>query len=1516
MSIDKTKPVVFEKQLNNLLTTSHNDAGTFSADTAHDNISCTLAGGDTHDNNIMSKTEYETGKNIVSHANALFQGIPDPPELGNLPENNTCYILDYYTGSTLKGVNQLLDSASTPKITNFIASMIIKFHTPHGGAAAPDYKTVTGVLKGESDLVYMFTLYNSLLNKTIITNAIAHRLDFSAYSNYDILLFIHVYKEVLGINPLITPTFITNLNIFLKKKDTTDATKNKKIQYNKFRIVNIIVLNFIWQNVLNYCETLLNPKHNNNRDVLSISLLRNICFCSFLNKKGEEISFAQYTTGYVNKNAPLTNFNNLLNTLDLSIDDDVSKFIDEVATYTYEKYDSVANKIIRGSLPTNGNTYTFITSQRFSASTILSLIKTPHITNRGEGKTAKNKVEEQSMKKGINELYAKHPLKTTINDNIQIYLCQILKFQGDSSHLVMAYLINKAYETHCKPLTYFYLKDDFDYGVKTDKGLPSINITILTGERPLTCRSILEKVSVQSSTNFAKLNIAKSFNYITHISNPCIAIQSSLINFINLLEYVIDMDTSVDPIVVKPYTLTDATINISLGKIHEYIYDAYEKIKSNAHYIAGSINFKPAGLSPPTPPAEYPNKNNSFYSFVKGLLDYIKITEENNCTIIINNSYATTLILNSDIVELSYETIQGLLNSYQLYIKYLSFLKKNIENTETLINFIDNTALSDKKKLITLMSTIYSKESEFTIYYNFLNDSCVIFDFKANKLRNEHNYTYFHGSTIHTNATKPPPPPRVLTPALLTTESSNIIIFIKTHISLIIPFLNALINTFYKNTSKNNLYMIVDKGGEKWKPDPDSKIVEHILLPYLSDETKTDFMEQFEYFLINLMKTIITSRTDMNNDKKICASTICNILNTIHTHISPSMKNKSIEDKYILSEKLVSIMKIYKNLYEIDNILKIVSTKKPNITKTIKLSTFLDYIEIINTDLKQINILISDITLTPPLTKPPPKTHTKDDTIGESFFDNIGKKTKTNLLFKSDYTSSDDNYKLDMITILEYIKFVYLAIVDNIDTNYNKLITNQSDYIVSKTTDILIHELETNFNAAVAKSVSSSPSPLTDKDNIIKYVLRLTRVVNFNKKDSTMGDIGQIIINMVNAFNTTIKYIDLNGTEQTIPLKDRMLEMPELVGGSIKNITKKYIKHQKNKTLKGGSTIVENQKYIDSYNNFYKQYLINNTISSSSINIITNVININNIIEDSIDKEIEHIAKYINDTPQNTNMISSILTHIYLHINYLPINKNSLVFSQHNKDTFIKTITQYKAKLDSTDNRIFNSFEKYNKSNMQSTKTDQGTAERLKMKDEMNIIIKKINDSDFVDKLYYISLLTRDLFFYTTKDNKKITTIKMDNNAYMLWHEIISQNKYDKLEDYISKHSLFFSSVDYNYFLENSYDNATYDLTNFNQEYIYKKIAKYTDEKGKDPLSIELYDSKITKKQIANYKTNVKEYCIYGLIKTYTIVDFMLAIVKYYTNMSTIMNEIDDEPLNSETLFDSYYMYFKSLNLY
>ena len=152
----------------------------------------------------------------------MFIGSGDIPETGNLPHDNKCYVYDVHEGACLKGVNQSLDSADTPSVSNFIDCMIKKY------LPAKTYNDITGLNKNASDKLYLFKLYSSLLNVDGAT--LHHRLDYSCYTNYDILIFIKVMVEC---GYALDATFLTNLNTFLNKTDPTAAT-NDKIQYNKF----------------------------------------------------------------------------------------------------------------------------------------------------------------------------------------------------------------------------------------------------------------------------------------------------------------------------------------------------------------------------------------------------------------------------------------------------------------------------------------------------------------------------------------------------------------------------------------------------------------------------------------------------------------------------------------------------------------------------------------------------------------------------------------------------------------------------------------------------------------------------------------------------------------------------------------------------------------------------------------------------------------------------------------------------------------------------------------------------------------------------------------------------------------------------------------------------------------------------------------------------------------------------------------------------------------------------------
>ena len=253
------------------------------------------------------------------------------------------------------------------------------------------------------------------------------------------------------------------------------------------------------------------------------------------------------------------------------------------------------------------------------------------------------------------------------------------------------------------------------------------------------------------------------------------------------------------------------------------------------------------------------------------------------------------------------------------------------------------------------------------------------------------------------------------------------------------------------------------------------------------------------------------------------------------------------------------------------------------------------------------------------------------------------------------------------------------------------------------------------------------------------------------------------------------------------------------------------------------------------------------------------------------------------------------------------MDQSSQTLSINEKDAYINELTR--KKFNDIDSRIFNSFKKYNDISKRIITNDKPelTGDRLSETTKLSSIINLINNTTFSDKLKYVSLISRDLYFYSIESNK-INTIKLDNNIYKAWCDLISSKSYDNLFGFINFHSKILFSCDYKYFMEKIYNNDNYTLDSFKQEYIFKKIVNYN-------IQTKTYDSTITKTQINDYKNKIKSQIIYGKIKTYTIVDFILAIIKYKTDIINVNTSDVDDTIYHETFFDIYYMYFKSLNI-
>jgi hypothetical protein len=105
---------------------------------------------------------------------------------------------------------------------------------------------------------------------------------------------------------------------------------------------------------------------------------------------------------------------------------------------------------------------------------------------------------------------------------------------------------------------------------------------------------------------------------------------------------------------------------------------------------------------------------------------------------------------------------------------------------------------------------------------------------------------------------------------------------------------------------------------------------------------------------------------------------------------------------------------------------------------------------------------------------------------------------------------------------------------------------------------------------------------------------------------------------------------------------------------------------------------------------------------------------------------------------------------------------------------------------------------------------------------------------------------------------------------------------------------IFGLTIFYNMFMNTTYENESYTLETFGQEYIFNKIVNNKQ-------------TTITKQQIDNYKKKCKDKLKYGIIKTYTMVDFLLAIIKNKTNININIDLVNSK----ESLFDIYYTYIK-----
>jgi hypothetical protein len=1490
--------MVPDKNQLNYTHTNVNDNGTFSADSAHDGLSTTVSKGNDHDNKIFEHT-FKSAKSIFDDRNSLFFGEPPPPELGNLPENNMCYVFDVHAGPSLKGVNQYLDSASTPRITLFIQSMIKKFHVNSLGKS-PDYESVTKTKIGKPGLIYMFQLYNSLINEEIGTLNIAHRLDYSVYSNYDILLFMSALNNCAGVT--IDSGFCSNLNTFLKKSHT-DKKMNIKVKANLFIITNIIALNFLWQNLIVYCEKLMDPKGSNPREQESLNWLKSICFHNFAIDDDYQITFAKYKIGFV-KTTP-TNTNNLsFHSVDLSNDADVQQYIEYISYRIAQTYTTPLNRPADTS-------YTFITSQSLSASEIKVLLpNNSYISDRGEEKETKNEDETKDMKDGINALFG-----ASINVNAKVYFYQLLKFQGDSSHLVMATLVKEAYKKYCIDQRFYLNKDtsgvyNYDFLPTTTPPVPMINITILTGEKPLTIRSVLEEHNVQS-LNFVHLKIGSgTLPMIKHISDPCVFIGQRFKELSNL--FTVDIKEVNDTNNI--YKGLEDTLKITLTQCHNNIKENFTKLRDDLtkpiNAVTCSFDNIPLHMTTPTT-SIFPSTMHKYILTVHNNITKAKTSE---CSSLINSEYSDKIIFkyggtpktdgtrNENQKDITLNQFNDIGNSCKYIIEYFSKIE---EFFKALTSFtrekVDRWHTNPGSSLV----------------YNFIKQTYELFN-KDGRLIDESKLN-FEGRT------------KDILPDLIIIYTN-----IQKKIEELYGKLNDHLKLFHHRLSEHIYRITYNEGLGKYTIGEKNTVEGTYIIHKPWTPNNNYFIENFEFFM-NKIQGEGGSKKGIDIEKREFSSLIGSIVSLFYLHKTTMSGDEQtkLESHYSNYDTIFHILKIIKFMesfklnYEISHndtpatpaapatvkkgktppepAIDIAFRKKKEADEAvINADTVLNAATIANTTSSTAATIAALAAATAALAAAKTAAVKAEEEFNELKYPDvsidevvkIAANMKEHLLFVSNAPS-----------IGKYLKSEVLESRGNFEnTKNNILFTLERDIInngnpdgrTSTQDDLMITDLD---NLAKRDNYTDSTKSKTFRFNKLKDPIKklLTRLINIRGSQTKLLS---HIVDCLNTLKQKDEYYDLNGINQEIGSK-RIQYETKFHGGRFPNKTNKK-KYKIGRTIKiyGGDGNIE----IDNFNKDYLTYMDGLQKSNLPLNNVKNIMKHKYIVNKK-----KSINGYTLSYDLNTSDIDKKIsketftrhvTRMYFNINNKIMNKDSSTFTLEERSTFIKDMTDKRSEFNEPLKSIVNGFLSYV---VKTTEDPSRVPSALKLDDTVETLItrfKQYTDEEDIDYFNVLSLLVTNFYFYEKKEKKR--SIMLDHLSYKTWIDIYADMPIGKLSAYLSDLHRFYSCIDYKEFMETKHDLDTYDETTFEQKYIFNILrGVQVDNEGNAT-----YDKTISGNIINAYKDKVKSLIWNGLIREYTILDFVLYILKPQINDFQTKSKVPDK--TGETIFDCYYALIQS----
>ena len=468
--------------------------------------------GNAWDDNIVANTKIEKENLIITQLTDFGKCVElkvDSNE-GQIPysvpnNNENCYIRDCFAGAFIPGPNNLLDQAIA-SLESFIRQNINK----------DGRSNVVSPLAGQGGLGQQYA--------KLPPPAISNSLRFTAYFNYDLIMFLYIIDEFPPTNPL-----FDRLKIKITNAINTPST-SQLLDPHEIILINIINLNYLWCGLMIFCKQCIvdDPYLKVTQKEYFIKGLHILTYLRFdmFNIKDNYITSPFF---YLRTNNKAQGLNEDY----VGYVGYVIKLCNEIYTKSTDQSYPPFGVIVDNTpiITMAGSGISYATSQSSVTKNIIgcfiATIKAAVCRNATNSNnplvnlaigcsTELNNLFDEVLKQTNPEL------KSTPKNEIKGYAWSMLKFSGDSSHIVFGEIMEKI--------------KAFKIGVTTP--LTNLNIVYAVSERPLAARLL----AVSKNVFVSNINI-----FMNNFNGPGVENKSKThsalfiqFNFMNAYNNIID----------------------------------------------------------------------------------------------------------------------------------------------------------------------------------------------------------------------------------------------------------------------------------------------------------------------------------------------------------------------------------------------------------------------------------------------------------------------------------------------------------------------------------------------------------------------------------------------------------------------------------------------------------------------------------------------------------------------------------------------------------------------------------------------------------------------------------------------------------------------------------------------------------------------------------------------------------------------------------------------------------------